>query len=102
MPIFQSDFATAHYAKTCLEWHKWYNIVKVTKSINPQYVPELRPIERYWAINIWILRQSQKVAKIVQDMKIYWLNGTKQQSIDSIKSLMQGIQERVKKWGKQK
>ena len=48
--MFWPDLATAHYAKATLEFLETNNIDTVPKDANPPNVPELRPIERYWAL----------------------------------------------------
>ena len=48
--IFWPDLTSAHYAKVTLEAYRQMNIKYVPKNINPPNVPQLRPIESFWAI----------------------------------------------------
>lgn len=47
--IFWCDLASAHYANSTLQTFERLNIKYVTKRINPPNVPQLRPIETFWA-----------------------------------------------------
>ena len=47
--MFWPDLASAHYSKRSLEEMERLNIVVVPKSANPPNVPQLRPIENFWA-----------------------------------------------------
>lgn len=46
--IFWPDLATAHYAKSVLEFLRTKNINVVPKELNPANLPEARPIENFW------------------------------------------------------
>ena len=49
--IFWPDCATSHYSKNVLEYFKKQkNVELVQRHFNPPKVPELRPIEQFWAI----------------------------------------------------
>ena len=48
--VFWPDLASAHYAKATLEAYDKMNIEFVPKCANPPNVPQLRPIETFWAI----------------------------------------------------
>jgi len=48
--IFWPDLASSHYAKVTLADYERLNIKVVPKDQNPPNVPQLRPIENYWAI----------------------------------------------------
>lgn len=48
--VFWPDQASSHYAKTVLEHLRSENIDFVEKKVNPANVPEVRPIEDFWAI----------------------------------------------------
>lgn len=47
--VFWPDLASAHYSKRSLEEMERLNIDVVPKSANPPNVPQLRPIENFWA-----------------------------------------------------
>lgn len=47
--VFWPDLASAHYAKTPLESLDHLGIDFIPKVQNPPNVPQLRPIEKFWA-----------------------------------------------------
>ena len=47
--VFWPDLASSHYAKTVVNWYNEQNINFVPKKINPANLPEVRPIEDFWA-----------------------------------------------------
>lgn len=48
-PIFWPDLASSHYAHSVLDFMEENGIRYVEKEINPPALPEVRPIERFWA-----------------------------------------------------
>ena len=48
--LFWPDGASCHYAKSVTEFLKAEKINFVAKDDNPPNVPQLRPIEKFWAI----------------------------------------------------
>ena len=48
--IFWPDLASAHYEKSVLEELTRLNIKVVKRDDNPPAVPQLRPIEKFWAL----------------------------------------------------
>lgn len=68
-PLFWPDLASAHYAKSTLKWFKDNDIDFVEKEINPPNCPQLRPIERYWAIVKRIFKKEGKQNNTLQELK---------------------------------
>ena len=66
--FFWPDLASCHYSKMALDWYKDNNINFVPKEANPPNCPELRPIERYWAL---FKRKLKSTKKGTQDMKVF-------------------------------
>lgn len=62
-PLFWPDLASAHYAKSVLQWLSDNKVDFVEKDINPPNCPDLRPIERYWAI---VKRNSGRRARFLE------------------------------------
>lgn len=62
-PIFWPDLATCHYAKDTLQWYQDNKVIFVPKLCNPPNCPELRPIEKFWAIMKQMLKKSANHAK---------------------------------------
>ncbi|KAF2897236.1 hypothetical protein ILUMI_08938 [Ignelater luminosus] len=48
--LFWSDMATCHYAVQCTEFLKENNVDFVIKVNNAPNTPQVRPIEKYWAL----------------------------------------------------
>ncbi|KAF2881252.1 hypothetical protein ILUMI_24919 [Ignelater luminosus] len=48
--LFWPDMATCHYAVQCTEFLKESNVDFVTKVNNAPNTPQVRPIEKYWAL----------------------------------------------------
>lgn len=48
--LFWPDLASAHYAHSVTTFMKEQNINFVPKKINSPNVPQIRPIEKYWAL----------------------------------------------------
>ena len=67
--LFWPDLASCHYSKDVLEWYKANEVNFVPKDFNPPNAPELRPIEKYWAIMKQALRKHPKEVKSEEDMK---------------------------------
>lgn len=70
--IFWPDLASCHYSRSTIEWYRTNQVNFVPKDINPPNCPELRPIERYWAIMKTKLRMTTKEAKGIEDLKKKW------------------------------
>lgn len=75
--LFWPDLASAHYAKYVLEFLENENIRIVAKVENPPNLPQIRPIERFWALlkmkvyeNNWSAsNKNQLAARIHQKAK---------------------------------
>ena len=98
--IFWPDLASAHYAKTTLEWLETNNIYTVPKEANPPNVPELRPIERYWALVKKELKNVKKVAQNEKDFKQKWDSSSKKVTKQVIINIMSNITTKVKIFSK--
>lgn len=48
--LFWPDLASSHYASKTLDWLRSRKIKFVPKEANPPNVPQVRPIEHYWAL----------------------------------------------------
>ena len=98
--FFRPDLACCHYSKMALDWCKYNNINFVPKEENPPNCPELRPIERYWAL---VKRKLKSTKKGTQDMKVFkrkWNEAARTVTETTIKSLMAGVPEKISKFCK--
>ena len=68
--LFWPDLTSCHYAKDVLEWYKANGVHVVPKEANPLNCPELRPIERYWALVKRELSQYKQQATTTKIWKI--------------------------------
>lgn len=98
--LFWPDLASAHYAKTTVSWYEVNNVRYVNKLMNPPNCPFLRPIERYWAQIKGILRKQGKDNKNLDEFKKTWVSATKKLSESSVRTLMQGVKSKVRKFVK--
>lgn len=92
---FWPDLASCHYSKKALEWYQNSNIILVPREANPPNCPELRPVERYWALVKRELKSTKKVSRNIEDFKRRWSNCSKKVSETTIKSLMEGFPKKV-------
>lgn len=69
---------------------------------NPPNSPELRPIERYWALVKRELKATKKESKNMQDFRNKWKAATKKVSESTVKALMAGISEKLNQFCKNK
>lgn len=89
--LFWPDLAPAHYANKTLKWYGDNGINYVPKDTNPPNVPELRPIERYWAKVKAELRKSGKTVKTKEELKKFWKRASDKVNRDVVQNLMEGI-----------
>lgn len=97
-PLFWPDLASAHYAATTLKLLKKYKIKFVEKANNPPNCPELRPIERYWAIIKRYLRKDGREAQSIEEFKKMWSSASRKVKPETVKTLMKGIRGKVRQF----
>lgn len=95
---FWPDLASCHYSKSAAEWYETNNIVVVPKEANPPNCPELRPIERYWALVKRVLKDTKQVANTTKIFSQKWSYSSNKVTKDTIKTLMVSIPEKVKQF----
>jgi len=76
------------------------DVVIVPREANPPNCPELRPIERYWALVKRQLKETKKVIKDHKDFKLKWSTAAKKVMESTIKCLMEGVLEKIKNFCK--
>lgn len=94
--IFWPDLATSHYSKATMEWYASKKINFVPKIANPPNCPELRPIERYWALMKRDLRKSGRTAKNFQDFRLKWKRSYRTVDETTVQHLMKGLKKKVR------
>lgn len=97
--LFWPDLASCHYARPVLDWYKDNNVVFVPKDVNPPNTPELRPIEKFWAIMKAKLVKTPKLIKNELELKKVWLKVSKQVGPIIAQNLMKGVKAKVRAFG---
>lgn len=78
-----------------MKWYKQNQVNIVPRDANPPNCPELRPIERYWAL---VKRRLKSTSRRVDDIKKFrtsWNNAAKGVSETTIKALIEGIPKKI-------
>lgn len=95
--IFWPDLASSHYSKQTLEELKRLKINVVPKDSNPPNVPQVRPIEHYWAIlkkrvyrNGW---RAESVEELIKKVKLE----LRRTSPKTCQNLMRSVKSKVRK-----
>jgi len=100
--FFWPDLATCHYSRASLKWFEDNNISLVPKEANPPNCPELRPIERYWALVKRKLKETKSEAKDIIHFRDKWKVAAKKVPEATIKALMAEMSEKLTKFCKKK
>lgn len=100
--FFWPDLATCHYSKATLKWYEDHGVVFVPKESNPPNCPELRPIERYWALVKKELKLTKKRAKDMKDFRCKWNAAAKKVPETTIEALMAGVPEKIAEFCRKK
>ena len=98
-PLFWPDLATCHYARTVLEWYQRNGINFVPKDKNPPNCPELRPIEKYWALVKQKLKKSQKQPTSLSDFEKEFNKASAALGSTTVCNLMRSVRSKVRKFG---
>lgn len=99
-PLFWPDLASCHYSKNVLDWYAKNNINFVPKAMNPPNCPELRPIERYWAIVKQNLRRRFRPPKSVKTFGIQWKKTVQKIGRSGVQKLMRHVKKKVRNFAK--
>lgn len=98
--LFWPDLASCHYASSVLEWFREKNILFIEKTVNPPNCPEIRPIEKFWALMKAKLRKNVKPAEDLTQFKKDWNRVTKTVNESVVQNLMRHIKNKVRELGK--
>ncbi|OXA48712.1 hypothetical protein Fcan01_16653 [Folsomia candida] len=93
--LFWPDLATCHYAKKVTEYLRKKNIDFVPKYINPPNVPQLRPIEKFWARSKSVYSRLQDVPDTFRKFKGRWKKITSEVAKTSGKNLMKNLRKKI-------
>lgn len=98
--LFWPDLASCHYSSSVVQWYKTNNVQFVEKTLNPPNCPEIRPIEKFWALIKAKLRKSFKPAESLEKFKKDWKKACETFDISAVQSLMRNIKKKVREFGK--
>ena len=91
--LFWPDLATCHYQKDVIQWMNCQNFEFVKKSENAPSVPQVRPIERYWAECKKEFKNRKSLLKNLSGFKRIWFNISKYVANKRVQNLMQGLKQ---------
>lgn len=94
--LFWPDLATAHYARATQECLASNNVQCVAKDMNPPNCPQLRPIERYWALVKAELRKNCSPATSEADFKNKWKKHANKVTETTVQNLMAGLKRKIR------
>jgi len=100
--FFWPDLASCHYSRATTNWYNDNNITFVPRETNPPNCPELRPIERYWALVKRELKATKKEAKDITDFRNKWNAAAKKVTETTRRQLMEDILGKLKNFYKTK
>lgn len=95
--LFWPDLASCHYGSQAIQWYQKNSIVYVKKDTNPPNCPQLRPIERFWAVMKFRLRKSGKAADSLEKFKRDWNRVAKTVDKSIVQDLMHSMRSKVRK-----
>lgn len=97
--LFWPDLASCHYATSVRQWYDENDIHYVAKDMNPPNCPEVRPIEKFWALMKSKLRKNVKPANDLEKFKRDWNRVAKTVDASVVQNLMENIKRKVRKLG---
>lgn len=89
--LFWPDLATCHYSKVTRKWYTANKVDIVEKDMNPPNCPEVRSIERYWALMKRYLQKNTNAATSLADFKRKWNKASENMTTKVVQNLMQNI-----------
>lgn len=98
--LFWPDLASCHYSKETMKWYVDNKVNVVPRDANPQNSPELRPIERYWAIIKGYLKKGRRAAKNEREFSRFWHWATKKVPESVVKRMMEKVKRKVRVFGR--
>lgn len=99
--LFWPDLASCHYASSVLQWYSKENVNFVSKQHNPPNCPEIRPIEKFWALMKRDLRKRDRSTDSLEKFKRDWNQTAKKLGRSVVQNIMRDIKRKVRKLGKE-
>lgn len=95
---FWPDLASCHYSNATMKWYEANQVDVISKIMNPPNCPELRPIEKYWAIVKNKLMKNAGAANDVPTMTRKWNQNAGKVSDGLVQKMMSSIKTKTRKF----
>lgn len=69
---FWPNLASCHYARSTMEWFDANGVDKVEKDMDPHNCPQFRPIDKYWANVMRMIKKNGRVVSNTAQMRNKW------------------------------
>lgn len=93
--LFWPDLASAHYAKSVVEFYEEQKVNFVEKQDNPANLPECRPIEDFWGILKGLVYKRNWSAENINQLKQRIVYCLKNVDINLIQNLARSVTSRL-------
>lgn len=93
---FWADLASVHFSKAAMEWYKANSVDVIPKEMNPPNCPQLRPIEKFWAIVKGKLKRSGGYVKDIKSMRSKWNQFAGKVTRKDVQKLMRPIRKQAR------
>lgn len=93
---FWPDLASCHYSKATMSWYENNEVDVIAKNLNPPNCPELRPIERYWAL---VKRNLKKTGGVCSSLSVFqakWRKSSEKVDREGVQRLMAVIKRNTR------
>ena len=97
---FLARFGLCSLLQENTNWLEANNVSYVAKDMNPPNVPELRPIERYWFVLKWKLRNDGCISKSDADFSRILRKVSGQIERQLLQNLMNSIKRKLRSFSR--
>src|SRR5690348_10048253 len=94
--LFLPDMATCHYVRNVTDFLRAKKVDFVEKKDNAPNVPQVRPIERFWALCKKEYARRKKPAKNIDAFRRVWKQITKKVAETSGETLMEHVRQKIR------
>ena len=94
--LFWPDMASCHYARGVVNWLKENDVDFVERNMNLPNCPEVRGIERYWALTKRLLKKKGVAAKSIDDLKRNWRAVQNTVTSSNVQNLMGDVRQKLR------
>ena len=97
-PVFWPDLASCHYLRSEIECYQQNGVDFVPKNMNPANVPQLRPIESFWANMKRELRKKDKIAADINQFRQIWGVASRKFMKTVVQNFMRNVRTKLRKY----